>query len=115
MVTGNDAAKWLAARALRNLANHAAAKELILKADGIAILTPLAKHDNGKGKVKEAAGEALNLLFQLRSQLGKEPEWRCSLPGLMEDPWNRHLVVCVIFLFKPFFSLICFVQFSFGK
>ena len=61
MVTGNDDAKSQAARALRNLANHAEAKELILKADGIAILTPLAKH--GKGKVKETAGEALNLLL----------------------------------------------------
>ena len=60
VVNGSDDAKWHAARALRNLANHAEAKESILKADGIAILTPLAKH--GKGKVKEAAGEALNLL-----------------------------------------------------
>jgi hypothetical protein len=42
------------------LANHPEAKESILKADGIAILTPIAKH--GRGKVKEAASEALNLL-----------------------------------------------------
>ena len=41
-------------------ANHPEAKESILKADGIAILTPIAKH--GRGKVKEAASEALNLL-----------------------------------------------------
>lgn len=61
VVNGSDDAKWHAARALRNLANHAEAKQNILKADGIAVLTPLAKH--GKGKVKEAASEALNLLF----------------------------------------------------
>lgn len=60
VVNGSDDAKWHAARALRNLANHAEAKQNILKADGIAVLTPLAKH--GKGKVKEAASEALNLL-----------------------------------------------------
>ena len=60
VVTGSDEAKWHAARALRNLANHAEAKESILKADGIAILTPIAKH--GKGKVKDAASAALNLL-----------------------------------------------------
>ncbi|CAL1134772.1 unnamed protein product [Cladocopium goreaui] len=60
VVNGGEAAKWHAARALRNLANHPEAKESILKADGIAILTPIAKH--GRGKVKEAASEALNLL-----------------------------------------------------
>ena len=60
VVNGSDDAKWHAARALQNLANHAEAKEIILKADGLAILTPLAKH--GKGKVKDAASEALNLL-----------------------------------------------------
>ena len=60
VMTGSDDAKCHAARALRNLANHAEAKESILKADGIAVLTPLAKR--GKGKVKEAASEALNLL-----------------------------------------------------
>ena len=60
MVTGSDEAKCHAARALRHLANLKEAKEKILQADGIAVLTPLAKH--GKGKVKEAASEALNLL-----------------------------------------------------
>ena len=60
VVTGSDEARCHAARALRNLANHAEAKENILKADGIAVLTPLAKH--GKGRVREAASEALNLL-----------------------------------------------------
>lgn len=60
VVNGSEDAKWHAARALRNLANHAEAKESILKADGIAILTPIAKH--GRGKVNEAASEALNLL-----------------------------------------------------
>lgn len=60
VVNGGEDAKWHAARALRNLANHPEAKESILKADGIAILTPIAKH--GRGKVKEAASEALNLL-----------------------------------------------------
>ena len=60
VVTGSEDAKWHAARALRNLANHAEAKESILKADGISTLTLVMKH--GKGKVKEAASEALNLL-----------------------------------------------------
>jgi len=60
VVNGSDDAKWLAARALRNLANHAEAKESILKADGISTLTLVMKH--GKGKVKDAASEALNLL-----------------------------------------------------
>ena len=41
VVNGGEDAKWHAARALRNLANHPEAKESILKADGIAILTPL--------------------------------------------------------------------------
>ena len=66
VVYGSEDAKWHAARALRNLANHAEAKENILKADGIAILTPIAKH--GKGKAKEAASEALNLLSLLDSE-----------------------------------------------
>ena len=60
VVNGTEDAKWHAARAIRNLANHAEAKASILKADGIAVLTPFAKH--GKGKLKEAASEALNLL-----------------------------------------------------
>ena len=60
VVNGSEDAKCHAARALRNLANHAEAKKNILKADGIAVLNPLAKH--GKGKVKEAASEAFNLL-----------------------------------------------------
>ena len=72
VVNGSDDAKWHAARALRNLANHAEAKERILKADGIAMLTPIAKH--GKGKVKEAAGEALNLLSSGDSKSEAEPD-----------------------------------------
>ena len=73
VVNGSDDAKWHAARALRNLANHAEAKKNILKADGIAILTPIAKH--GKGKVKEAAGEALNLLSSVdaKAKAAAEP------------------------------------------
>ena len=71
VVTGSDDAKWHAARALRNLANHAEAKESILKADGIAVLTSLAKH--GKGKAKEAASEALNLLSLVDVQAKPAP------------------------------------------
>ena len=66
VVTGSDDAKCHAARALRHLANHKEAKEKILKADGIAVLAPLAKH--GKGKVKEAASEALNLLSMVAAK-----------------------------------------------
>ena len=62
VVTGSDDAKWHAARALRHLANNVEAKKAIVEADGITTLTPLAKH--GKGKVKEAADEALKLLSQ---------------------------------------------------
>ena len=62
LVTGSDDAKWHAARALRNLANNCEAKEVILKAGGIATLEPVVRH--GKGKVKEAADEALKLLSQ---------------------------------------------------
>jgi len=62
LVTGSDDAKWHAARALRNLANNCEAKEVILKAGGIATLEPVVRH--GKGKVKEAADEALRLLSQ---------------------------------------------------
>ena len=53
---------WHAARALRNLANNPEAKKAILKADGVPTLTLVAKH--GKGRVKEAADEALKLLSQ---------------------------------------------------
>ena len=60
VVTGSDEAKCLAARALANLSDHRDANAAILKADGIAVLTPLAKH--GKGKVKEATSQALKLL-----------------------------------------------------
>ena len=62
VVTGSDEAKCLAARALTKLSYNQEAKAAILTADGIAMLTPLAKH--GKGKVKEAASEALQLLSQ---------------------------------------------------
>ena len=62
LVIGSDDAKWHAARALRNLANNCEAKEVILKAGGIATLEPVVRH--GKGKVKEAADEALKLLSQ---------------------------------------------------
>ncbi|CAL1157836.1 unnamed protein product, partial [Cladocopium goreaui] len=62
LVTGSDDAKWHAARALRNLANNCEAKEAILKASGIATLEPVVRH--AKGKVKEAADEALRLLSQ---------------------------------------------------
>ena len=62
LVTGSDDAKWHAARALRNLANNFEAKDVILKAGGIATLEPLVRH--GKGKVKEAADEALKILSQ---------------------------------------------------
>ena len=62
LVTGSDDAKWHAARALRNLANNCEAKEAILKAGGIATLEPVVRH--GKGKVKEAADEALRLLSE---------------------------------------------------
>ena len=62
LVTGSDDAKWHAARALRNLANNCEAKEVILKAGGIATLEPVVRH--GKGKVKEAADEALRLLSE---------------------------------------------------
>ena len=72
VVNGGEDAKWHAARALRNLANHAEAKESILKADGIAVLTPLSKH--GKGKVKEAASEALNLLSLADTKAKPAPE-----------------------------------------
>ena len=64
LVTGSDDAKWHAARALRNLANNCEAKEAILKASGIATLEPVVRH--AKGKVKEAADEALRLLSQKR-------------------------------------------------
>ena len=60
LVTGSDDAKWHAARALRNLANNSEAKEVILKAGGVAALELVVRH--GKGKVKEAADEALKLL-----------------------------------------------------
>ena len=72
VVNGSEDAKWHAARALRYLANHAEAKERMLKADGIAVLTPLAKH--GKGKVKEAASEALSLLSLADSKAKPAPE-----------------------------------------
>lgn len=62
VVTGSEDAKWHAARALRNLANNPEAKKAILKADGVPTLTLVAKH--GKGRVKEAADEALKLLSQ---------------------------------------------------
>ena len=61
-MTGSDDAKWHAARALRNLANNCEAKEVILKASGIATLELVVRH--GKGKVKEVADEALRLLSQ---------------------------------------------------
>ena len=66
VVNGSDDAKWHAARALRNLAQHDEAKDSILKADGIAALTPIAKH--GKEKVKDAASEALQLLCLVGAQ-----------------------------------------------
>ena len=66
VVNGSDDAKWHAARALRNLANNQEAKENILKADGIAVLTRLAEH--GKRKVKKAAREALHVLSMVDAQ-----------------------------------------------
>ena len=57
VVTGSDEAKCLAARALANLAQNEGAKEHILQADGIATLTTFVKR--GKGKVKEAASQAM--------------------------------------------------------
>ena len=68
LVTGNDDAKWHAARALRNLANNGEAKEVILKAGGVAALELVVRH--GKGKVKEAADEALRLLSLKQAAAG---------------------------------------------
>ena len=62
VVSGSDEGKIRAATALAILSYNQDAKAAILKADGIAMLTPLAKH--GKGPVKKAASEALQLLSQ---------------------------------------------------
>ena len=108
LVTGSDDAKWHAARALRNLANNCEAKEVILKAGGIATLEPVVRH--GKGKVKEAADEALKLLSQKQETksiqatghgkiaeggtgdtipTGEGTRWPCFLPDSMEAQLNR--------------------------
>ena len=75
LVNGGDQAKWHAARALRNLANNPEAKEAILKADGITTLTLVAKL--GKGKVKEAADDALKLFSQQDQPgpVGADAKW----------------------------------------
>ena len=62
LFTGSDDAKYLAARALANLAQNEEAKAAILQADGIAMLSVLVKR--GKGEAQAAASRTLELLSQ---------------------------------------------------
>ena len=82
VVTGSEDAKWHAARALRNLANNPEAKKAILKADGVPTLTLVAKH--GKGRVKEAADEALKILSQDSTRPG--PVLEENIENKVADP-----------------------------